>query len=235
MKKNILIFAILLIGIMATSGCFEEPVGEIVYTEYIPPPTPKITFTPQPGNGGGPDIGAGQSTFESNCSGCHGMTATGMLPGTPDFSDAGYWSSKTDEEIISTIKSGIEGTPMPAWEETLSDDDITNVIAYLQSLAGIAPSTDTGSSGGTEISAGSAEGETTFKTNCSGCHGLDGTGMLPGTPDFSDAGYWSSKTDEEIISTIKSGREGTPMPPWEETLSDDEIIEVIKHLKSLQG
>jgi cytochrome c55X len=59
-----------------------------------------------------------------------------------------------------------------------------------------------------------------LRHDCGSCHGLTLAGGL-GPPLTSQAlaGY----TREGLIATIRHGRPGTPMPPWAELLSDEDV------------
>lgn len=114
----------LLILVALSSGCFEERLEDIVYADYVPRTLPPLS-------GGGP----GLDIYVEFCAGCHALNGAGMLEGTPDFTDPGYWSSKGEEEIIAVIKAGKEGTTMPAWSDQLSDDEINDVLEYIKLFA----------------------------------------------------------------------------------------------------
>ena len=74
-----------------------------------------------------------------------------------------------------------------------------------------------------------------FKQKCSMCHGVDGKGYAAlKTPDFTDPKVQASLTDKEITDTIKNGKKGTPMPPFADKLSDDQISSLVKYIRSLK-
>jgi mono/diheme cytochrome c family protein len=124
--KKYLAIAFLIIAIILTSGCFEEHLTEIIYDEYVQPTLPPI------------GVGSiGQKIFTANCAGCHGINAQGILPNTPDFSAASYWSDNPEEEVLTKIKDGVDGTPMPGWSDKISEDEIVETVNYMKSIAGI--------------------------------------------------------------------------------------------------
>jgi mono/diheme cytochrome c family protein len=123
MRNLLLAFLIIMV---LTTGCFEEHLTVIIYDEYVPPTLPPI------------GIGSvGQKIFTANCAGCHGINAQGLLPNTPDFTAASYWAETPDEKAVSAIASGLDGTPMPPWEDKLSEDEINETVNYIKSLAGV--------------------------------------------------------------------------------------------------
>src|SRR4029077_18167181 len=78
------------------------------------------------------------------------------------------------------------------------------------------------------------DGTQVFKERCSMCHGPDGKGMSAlKTPDFTDPKWQASMTDDQIIDTIKNGKKDTPMPPFSDKLSADEITAVKDYIRSL--
>jgi cytochrome c oxidase cbb3-type subunit 3 len=78
------------------------------------------------------------------------------------------------------------------------------------------------------------DGADIFKEKCSMCHGPDGKGMSAlKTPDFTDPKWQASMTDDQIIDTIKNGKKDTPMPPFGDKLSAEEITAVKDYVRSL--
>jgi cytochrome c oxidase cbb3-type subunit 3 len=79
------------------------------------------------------------------------------------------------------------------------------------------------------------DGAAIFKTKCSMCHGADGKGFAAlKTPDFTDPKWQASKSDKEIASTIKNGKQGTMMQAFGSQLKDDEIDALVKEIRSLK-
>ncbi len=71
-----------------------------------------------------------------------------------------------------------------------------------------------------------------FNRNCEGCHGptragATGPALLPET--------LGDKTDEFLATTIRVGRPGTAMPSWKGTLTENEIMGLVKFLKTPPG
>jgi cytochrome c oxidase cbb3-type subunit 3 len=79
------------------------------------------------------------------------------------------------------------------------------------------------------------DGAALFKQKCQMCHGADGKGYAAlKTPDFTDPKWQASKTDKEIASTIKNGKQGTMMQAFGSQLKDDEIDALVKQIRSLK-
>jgi len=94
-------------------------------------------------------------------------------------------------------------------------------------------------------SAGAAESAAdNYRTYCVQCHGLDGNGkginirdMTVQPRDHTDAKAMSGRSDDMIFKVIKEGGpsidKSVLMPPWGDTLSDDEIKALVAHLRKL--
>ncbi|MFQ5856241.1 MAG: cytochrome c [Anaerolineae bacterium] len=59
-----------------------------------------------------------------------------------------------------------------------------------------------------------------YQQNCANCHGINGTGAVPGARDLSDADYLRGETPLRFYQIISDGRGS--MPGWQEQLSADE-------------
>ncbi|MGB3246525.1 MAG: cytochrome c [Sulfitobacter sp.] len=102
----------------------------------------------------GRDIAAGQALYAENCASCHGIAlkgqpnwqspnADGVLPAPPHDATGHTWHHD-NATLFEYTKLGGKGalavrgvtgfnSGMPAFEETLSDDDIWNILAYIRS------------------------------------------------------------------------------------------------------
>jgi cbb3-type cytochrome c oxidase subunit III len=88
---------------------------------------------------------AGAKVFANNCAGCHGANGAGV-PGLFPQLAANPYVSGDAKRVIHTVKFGLTGKivakgkkydgVMPAWEGTLSDSDIANVISYVRTTWG---------------------------------------------------------------------------------------------------
>jgi cytochrome c6 len=77
-------------------------------------------------------------------------------------------------------------------------------------------------------------GETTFKSKCVLCHGADGTGNTPLGKQLQAADLHSPKvqkrTNAELHKVVHDGQ--TNMPAFADQLSDEEITQVIKYVRT---
>src|SRR3970040_443029 len=92
------------------------------------------------------DAKAGKAKYDSLCGGCHGTggkgdgpAAGGLNPKPQDHTNGKHMNSLTDKYLFDIIKGGgvgVQKSPlMPAWGNTLKDEDIWNRHAYIRSLA----------------------------------------------------------------------------------------------------
>lgn len=75
-------------------------------------------------------------------------------------------------------------------------------------------------------------GKATFGM-CMACHGEDASGRVGIGPRIASKTYLAAASDDFLAHTIKHGRSGTTMIPWEKILSDQQIEAVISYLRSL--
>ncbi|MBW3561909.1 MAG: c-type cytochrome [Actinobacteria bacterium] len=78
-------------------------------------------------------VDAGRQIFESNCAMCHGSDASGMMGMHPSL--RGAVERLTREGVEVTVRNGRDtNPPMPPFEGHLTDREIEQVIAYIDSL-----------------------------------------------------------------------------------------------------
>jgi len=161
----------------------------------------------------------------------------------------------TDEDLYRTISRGIPGTGMPAWKQLLSEDERLKVIAYIKTFSGrfksggppkMIPS-------GKEPSPSSeliARGKELFegKAQCLLCHGKAGRGNGAIAEAIVDARadplyprnltkswlYKGGNDVKDIYLRISGSLNGTPMPAYLDTLSEEERWAIAHYVKSIQ-
>jgi len=79
------------------------------------------------------------------------------------------------------------------------------------------------------------DGEKIFKTQCSVCHGLDGSGSTPmgqkmKAPDLRSSAV-QKQSDGQLTETIKRGKGN--MPSFEKRLDEGKITQVVAHVRTL--
>jgi len=92
------------------------------------------------------DAKAGKAKYEANCVGCHGATGKGdgaaaaaLNPKPQDHTDGKAMNALTDKYLFDIIKQGGKAVQkaavMPAANKKLTDQDISDMVAYIRSLA----------------------------------------------------------------------------------------------------
>ena len=86
-------------------------------------------------------IQKGERLYQRNCLGCHGVSLDGKGPEAatlcvPPANFRTYLSRlKDDAELEKTIKQGKRYLGMHNWEDTLTDEQVRDLIAYIRSAA----------------------------------------------------------------------------------------------------
>lgn len=83
-------------------------------------------------------------------------------------------------------------------------------------------------------SAGAADinkGRGLFNSHCVACHGANGAGVLPGTPNFRQ-GQVLMRADAALVDSIRAGRNA--MPGFRGILTDPQLLDVVAFLRTLQ-
>lgn len=163
----------------------------------------------------------GAGHYEMVCADCHGSPeapaqqfAENLSPPPPELVDRmGQWHPEA--RVFATVKHGIGRTAMPGWPTQMRDDEVWDMVAFLQTL----PDLDRG--GYAElVGDASANG-------CARCHGADGEGLVPGTPRL------DIQTPVYIETALRAFRDGTrqsgTMMAAARRLSDEDIAELAEH------
>lgn len=165
----------------------------------------------------------------------------------------------TDEDLYRSITLGLPGTAMPAWGSILDPVERWQVIAYLKTFAGglfedpafdpyavtVDASAPAGAGDGDDVA---ALGRDVYeRSDCWECHGHAGRGDGQKAPDLQDdRGYPTRAADLESGATFRGGSDpldvylrlgtgldGTPMPSYAQSLTDEERWEVAAYVASL--
>ena len=116
----------------------------IAFTVAPNVPTPPVPFTARFQSNPVPDtqgsIDAGRQSFQANCAICHGPRALGDGPQAfvlqpKPFNLQVHVPLHPTGEVFYWISNGVAGTGMPAWKDTLTEEQRWQVIRYLDALA----------------------------------------------------------------------------------------------------
>ena len=192
----------------------------------------------------------------------NGPSAGPLDPKPRDFTQGIYkWRSTEsgslplDGDIFRTISRGVPGTGMVAWGELLSTSDRWDLVEYLRTL------TDRFEEEGVEEDEIIAVPEPVLATaetvargkevytasKCWECHGESGRGDGPsastledswGRPirpfDFTTGQYRCGSGDRAVYRTFFTGLNGTPMPGYSYTISEEDRWPLVHYVRSLQ-
>jgi mono/diheme cytochrome c family protein len=83
-----------------------------------------------------------KAIYEKDCAKCHGPdgkgdTKMGKKAGAKDYTDAKVQAEMKDDQMAKAIKEGVKDgdtTKMKAFGDSLSDEDIKALVAYVRSL-----------------------------------------------------------------------------------------------------
>jgi len=89
------------------------------------------------------------------------------------------------------------------------------------------------------------EGRTLFAHYCATCHGDEGHGdgfnaynLDPKPRDLADPAFQAKRSDDDLAAIIRSGGGvadmSTGMPPWEHTLGDRQIRNIVDYIRTLK-
>ena len=87
-----------------------------------------------------------------------------------------------------------------------------------------------------------ADAKANYDKHCAKCHGPDGKGQTrmgkqAGAKDYTDAKVQAEMTDDKAFKSIKEGQKVNgkeAMKPFADQLSDDEIKELIAHIRKFK-
>lgn len=216
----------------------------------------------------------GEEIFKKKCWFCHGEKGDGKGPGvfgygstvmdpTPrDFTSGqfkirttAHGALPTDDDLFNAISKGLSGTPMPAWEKVLPEEDRRKVRDFIKTFSdrfkaeeAPKPAVNMAASEPSVTPAMIEKGKELFKkTKCFLCHGEEGRANgvitvalrtewdIPFTARDLTAGwtYRGGNTMKDIFRTITTGLNGTPMGPYQEILTDEERWSLASFVNSI--
>ncbi|MFI5398012.1 MAG: FTR1 family protein [Candidatus Binatia bacterium] len=187
--------------------------------EVYPPKTPSAT--------------RGQALFNEYCASCHGQRGDGkgpsaawLKPPPANFTDAQFMRGETPYDFYHVISLGKKNTAMPAWEEALSVQDRWDLVSYVWTFA--------------LDSAGTAEGQGVYLAHCASCHGAAGDGrgafadiLMKRAPDLSQPQTLARQSDAELFAATTHGIAGSPMPPFADSLREDDRWKAVAFMRLL--
>lgn len=177
------------------------------------------------------DLELARTDYATYCAICHGDVGQGYkADGANALSNPNFLASATDKMLFDAIAHGRENTPMSAWSVNrggpLEHSAIDRVVKLIRSWATIDP-VDTES---IEVDGLASRGWPVWQVYCQDCHGQQGEGaefMSVTAPNFLD-----HVTDGYLKYAVAQGRPGTPMPPFEDMLTRQELDDVVALIRA---
>jgi cytochrome c oxidase subunit 2 len=85
------------------------------------------------GQSGGELLKQGQEVYEANCADCHRDNGEGLAVKFPALTGNTFVTGDP-KAVIATVLNGLKGNlgQMPAWKDTLDDQQIAAVITYIR-------------------------------------------------------------------------------------------------------
>jgi mono/diheme cytochrome c family protein len=167
------------------------------------------------------DAVAGAVAFTQKCSICHGVAAQGFIG---PYIAGVNWGSSGLHTIVRVGIGGYGG--MPAFNaDSVTDTDITNIVAYLATLP---PNTIPVAQHGTPVGTDLANGQKLYAANCASCHGASGAGGVG--PELH-----GEKTRKDTVGVIVWIKQPIlPMPTlYPKPLSDKDVDDVAAFVETL--
>jgi mono/diheme cytochrome c family protein/rhodanese-related sulfurtransferase len=169
--------------------------------------------------------------YQRYCSLCHGADRQGYVNDhAPSLRSKSLFSSGVPHEVLRPIQYGREGTAMGGYLDEvggpLTLDETWNLTYWLFWQA------DTERVRITKemVPGDAAKGADLYRENCTECHGVNGEGV--NAPALGNPSALSHNSDEFIRYAIREGRDGTPMQPWKDILSSEDIDNLTAFLRS---
>lgn len=198
----------------------------------------------------------GQAVYERVCASCHLASGQGTEGVYPALDGSPVVTGEEDELILQILAGG---GGMPAFDSSLSDQEIADVSSYVRSAwsndAGaidaetVAQVRDaSGAEEGPEPEADQADGDAdadvepdfawqelgaeVYGTSCAACHQAEGQGIPPVYPALAGNGYVQADATE-VVRTILNGRAG--MPSFGGDLGDERLAAVVSYIRNSWG
>ncbi len=205
----------------------------------------------------------GRALYEQQCAICHGEDGMGegeaaqyLFPKPRDFTWGVFkvrstpsGEAPTDEDLLSTLTNGIPGSAMPSFR-ALPEGDRTALVQYVKQLAelteepfGVIRPSEPPSPTPELLAMGQ---EVFERAKCADCHGEEGRGDGPSAPtleddwgypslpnDFTRGIYKGGGTLSDIYLRFTTGMDGTPMPSFSGSITEEERWALAHYVKVL--
>lgn len=177
--------------------------------EVLPTPTPQVDA---------------EVLYGTRCVQCHGLTGEGRDVLPLALRSHAYLDTATAEAMRAQIREGKPAIGMPACAPDLSDAQVEALIALMEGWR------DTLPEGGAEAPARAPDpfrGADLFARHCASCHGELGSGGTIVERAINSAEVLERTTPEGLQGLLETGIPGRAMPSFQDTLSDQDIRDLL--------
>ncbi len=184
----------------------------------------------------GAPLAAGVQVYAAECVACHGANGEGT-PLAPALNAAVLRTERTPEQITNSIQNGVAGTVMPAWGQTLTAEQVANLVTLIRHWDGL-PADAIPEPPAQPIIVTEkllATGADLFAQTCARCHGAEGQGTRR-APALDVQTFFDKYTaDAALLQVVTRGVPGTAMPAWGDRLSTREIEGLVAFIRSWES
>jgi mono/diheme cytochrome c family protein len=220
---------------------------------------PTITMTPQDQGWStweAAGLQEGKELYVDMCMTCHGCAGNGLgsYAGTMVVTPADFgqepFRSMPDDQWFWHVSEGVQGTLMPTWKASLTEEERWSVIRYVQQTfarpvmrdpaEGDVPTEYANLTNPVELTIETLdEGKHIFIRECMVCHGDSGRGdgpygegLQPSPPDFGDGSY-GDFTDADYFWRISEGLPWSAMPTWKLQYSEEDRWKLVHYVRAI--
>lgn len=190
--------------------------------------TPDPDPTPLASNAEGAEL------YGQYCALCHGERGEGYAADNATrLNGPGFLATASDDLLTVAIALGRSGTAMAGYTTErggpLDEAQIAAVVAHIRSWQD-GPAIDVSE---VAVSGDAERGAHLFEQHCQSCHGAlgDGGGSAQSLNRWA---FLSEANDGFLRHAIVHGREGTPMPAFEESLEASQIDDLVVFLRTYE-
>ncbi len=178
----------------------------------------------------GARLAAGITVYAAKCVACHGADGAGTAL-APALNDPAV-REKGAAEIERSVRLGVSGTLMAAWQNALKPDELAAVVALITGWAQVPAGAIPAPAVNFATTAESiALGGQLYAQNCTWCHGAEGQGARR-FPALNVQSFLTETSDPAMAQIITHGVPGTSMPAWGDRLTDTQIQAIVGFIRS---
>jgi cytochrome c oxidase cbb3-type subunit 2 len=203
----------------------------------------------------------GQQVYNRHCAVCHGLNGSGAGAAAPlftarprdfrsgiyKFRSTGSGQLPTDDDIAGSVRRGLSGSGMVS-QDQLDDRQIAAVAAYIKSFSprfrerGAPKPLALPQQVAREQAPLERGRQVYLESGCPECHGESARGDGPSAAklslppsDLTDRPLKGGSTAADVVRTVLTGLDGTPMPSYHLVIDDDDVWALAYWVESVGG